>query len=212
VVTCEAPYGFVERAADGSEQPGQSWIDLSGGDAGLALLNDGKYSFDVAGGDLAMTVLRSPIYAHHDPLVPSEDGVYRYVDHGPHDFAYALAAHAGSWRATHVPRRAAELNLPAVPLVETYHPGPLALCGSAASIDAPSVALSALKRAEDGDDLVVRCVETHGVAAEARIQLAAWDRVIEARFAPLEIKTFRVPRDPSSPVREVDLLERLLEM
>ena len=68
VATFEVPYGFIERAGDGAEQPGQSWIDLSGDGAGLALLNDGKYSFDVAGGDLAMTVLRSPIYAHHDPL------------------------------------------------------------------------------------------------------------------------------------------------
>ena len=207
VATFEAPYGFVERAADGAEQPGHSWVDLSGAGAGLALLDDGKYSFDVDGGDLAMTVLRSPIYAHHDPLVPEEDGVYRYIDQGPQDFTYALVAHGGSWRQAEIPRRAAELGTPAIPLIETYHAGPLGLAGSAASVDAPSVALAVLKRAEEGDDLVVRCVETHGVAADARIQLAAWSRVIEARFAPLEIKTFRVPRDPAAPVREVDLLE-----
>lgn len=207
VATFEAPYGFIERPADGAEQPGQSWIDLSGDGAGLALLNDGKYSFDVAGGELAMTVLRSPIYAHHDPLVPEPDGVYRFVDLGPQDFAWALVPHRGSWREGEIVRRAAELNLPAVPLIEAYHPGPLALRGSAASVDAPSVLLAVLKPAEEGDDLVIRCVETHGVAAAARIQLAAWDRVIDADFAPLEIKTFRVPRDPSAPAREVDLLE-----
>ncbi|HEU5055694.1 MAG TPA: glycoside hydrolase family 38 C-terminal domain-containing protein [Kofleriaceae bacterium] len=207
VATFEAPYGFVERPADGVEQPGHSWVDLSGDGIGLALLNDGKYGFDVTGGDLGMTVLRSPIYAHHDPLVPAVDGVYRYIDQGPHDFAYTLVAHRGSWREAHIPRRAAELNLPAVPLIETTHPGPLALRGSAAAVDAPSVALAVLKPAEDGGDLIVRCVETHGVAAAARIELAAWRRFIEAGFAPLEIKTFRVPRDPSAPVREVDLLE-----
>jgi alpha-mannosidase len=207
VATFEAPYGFVERPADGAEQPGQSWIDLSEAGAGLALLNDGKYGFDVAGGDLAVTVLRSPIYAHHDPLVPQADGDYRYIDQGPHDFAYALMPHGGSWRDADIPRRAAELNLSPVALIETCHPGPLGLTGSAATVDARSVALAVLKRAEEGDDLIVRCVETHGVPAAARIELTAWGRMIEARFAPLEIKTFRVPRDPSAPVREVDLLE-----
>jgi alpha-mannosidase len=210
--TFEVPYGFVERAADGEEQPGQSWLDLSGEGAGLALCNDGKYSFDVAGGDIGMTVLRSPIYAHHDPLVPAQDGVYRHIDIGPQVFSYALVPHAGSWRDAGVPRRAAELDLPAIALVETFHRGPLAAHGSALSVDPPSVALTVLKPAEDGDDLVVRCVETHGVAAEARIELTAWNRVIEARLGPLEIKTFRVPRDPAAAVREVDLLERLLEM
>ena len=207
VATFEAPYGFVERAADGAEQPGQSWIDLSTAEAGLALLNDGKYGFDVSGGDIGMTVLRSPIYAHHDPLVPEADATYRHIDTGPHDFSYALVPHASTWREAQVPQRAAQLNLPAVPLIESLHPGPLPLVGSALSVDPSSVVLTVLKRAEDGDDLIVRCVETHGATATARIQLTAWERVIETRFAPLEIKSFRVPRDPAAPVREVDLLE-----
>src|SRR6185503_8302769 len=210
--TFEAPYGFVERAADGEEQPGQSWLDLSVAGAGLALLNDGKYSFDVTGSDIGMTVLRSPIYAHHDPLVPDEGGVYRHIDIGPQVFSYALVPHAGSWRDAGIPRRAAELNLPAIPIIETCHPGPLPSSRAALSVDPPSVALTVLKRAEDGDDLIVRCVETHGARAAARIDLTAWNRVIEAELGPLEIKTFCVPRDPAAPVREVDLLERLLEM
>jgi alpha-mannosidase len=209
--TFEAPYGFVERAADGEEQPGHSWLDLSAPGIGLALASDGKYSFDVAGGDIGMTVLRSAIYAHHDPLVPDPDGVYRHIDVGRHEFRYALVPHAGSWREADVPRRAAELNLPAVPLIETYHPGPLPLSYAALAVEPASIMLTVLKPAEDGDHLVVRCVETHGAAAAARIRLTAWDRVIETGFAPLEIKTFRVPRDPAAPAREVDLLEDLLE-
>jgi alpha-mannosidase len=206
--TFEAPYGFVERPATGDEEPGHAWIDVSGAGAGLSLLNDGKYSFDVRGGDMAMTVLRSPIYAHHDPLVPEADGVYRIIDQGLQDFAYALVPHAGSWRAAGTVRRAAELNAPPIPLVETYHAGPLALRGSALSVDAGSINVAVVKQAEDGDDLVVRAVETHGVATPATLRLEAWGRTIETRFGPCEIKTWRVPRDPALPVRETDLIER----
>ncbi|HUS63991.1 MAG TPA: glycoside hydrolase family 38 C-terminal domain-containing protein [Kofleriaceae bacterium] len=209
--TFEAPYGFVERTAGGDEEPGHAWLDVSSGSAGLSLLNDSKYSFDVAGGDIGMTVLRSPIYAHHDPLVPEEDGVYRYIDQGPQDFTYALLPHGGSWRAAGTVRRAAELNARAIPLVETYHAGPLALRGSAVSVDHDAVMVSVLKRAEDGDDLVVRAVECHGGPAEARIRLEGWGRTIDARFGPCEIKTWRVPRDRAQPVRETDLIERLIE-
>ena len=54
--TSEIPYGFIERPANGEEEPGQSWVDLSGiarGGVdvpyGLSILNDEKYSFDVRG-------------------------------------------------------------------------------------------------------------------------------------------------------------------
>lgn len=49
----EIPYGFIERAADGGEEPGQQWLDVSGkvpggirSHYGLALLNDAKYSYE----------------------------------------------------------------------------------------------------------------------------------------------------------------------
>ena len=51
--TYEIPYGQIERAANGEEEPGQSWVDLSGTPRdsgvmyGVSLLNDGKYSYDV---------------------------------------------------------------------------------------------------------------------------------------------------------------------
>jgi alpha-mannosidase len=209
--TTEAPYGFVERETRGDEEPCLSWIDLSGlvgaARAGLSLLSDSKYSVDISAADIGLTVLRSPIYAHHDPLVPEEDGVYRYIDQGPHDFSYALVPHTATWRESGIVKRAAELNQRPIPLIESFHSGPLAPSGSAVAVDAEAVAVTVLKRAEDGDDLIIRAVETLGVDTAASIQLPAWGRTIETRFGPLEIKTFRIPRDPSRPAREVDLLE-----
>ena len=213
--TYEIPYGHIERMTNGEEEPGQSWIDLSGVShasgkrAGVSILNDGKYSFDVDMRSLGMTILRSPIYAHHVPTTPDPDGQYAYIDHGIQHFHYTILPHPGSWDEANTVRRAAELNQRPIALVTTFHPGPLPHCVSFLSVDQDNLVVSAVKKAEDNDDLIVRCYETAGMSASAVIQLSAWDRSISAHFAPCEIKTFRIPPDPTQPITEVNLLEEV---
>ncbi|MFN2520773.1 MAG: alpha-mannosidase [Candidatus Limnocylindria bacterium] len=229
--TYEIPYGHLERAGSGDEEPGQGWIDVTGiplaaasddrggvtaqrpsrgARYGLSILNDGVYSFDVDRADAAMTVLRSPIYAHHDPFVPDADDRYSYTDQGIHRFTYALLPHEGDWRHAQTARRAAELNQRPVALFETYHDGPLPLRASYLSARPGNVIVSVLKRAEDSDDLVLRCHETAGVATSATIDMPAWDRHIDVHLGPSEIATLLVPADSALPVRAADLLERAL--
>ncbi len=211
----EIPYGHIERFANGEEEPGQRWLDVSGsardtGESyGLSVLNDGKYSFDVNIRDIGLTVLRSPIYAHHIPAEPEPDGHYRFIDQGIQRFTYMLLPHAGSWQEAGTVRRAAELNQKPTALVGTYHPqGKLPQCTSFVQVDRENVNVTVLKRAEDGEDLILRCYETAKEATTAMITLPEWRRMIEVKFGPCEIKTFRIPLDDDEPVQEVDLLER----
>ena len=228
-VTHEIPYGRMERCANGEEEPIQSWVDISGTarDAdvpyGLSLLNDGKYSVDVNVRDIGLTVLRSPIYAHHVPAEPEPGRDYTFVDQGVQRFNYSLLPHHGSWEQAGTVRQAAELNQQAVALsaslAEDDGRGGLPLAGSFLQVEPDNVLVTVLKQAEDGDDLVLRAVETHGRATpRATIRLAAWHgapgggpRTIEAAFGPSEIKTFRLPRDPARPAFEVNLLEDALQ-
>ena len=206
--TYELPYGHIERPADGAEEPGQSWVDVSGDGAGLAVANDSKYAYDVQGGDIGITAARSPVYAWHDPRVLDEPhGRYEYIDQGRQDIVYRLVPHAGDWRESGIVRIAADLNQPAFPLIESYHPGDLPPEASFASDGGGAVVVTVLKGAEDGDALVVRAHETTGRRAHARIELPLVDRTIEAEFGPSEIKTFVVPRDRDRPVAETNLLE-----
>ncbi|HWI65100.1 MAG TPA: glycoside hydrolase family 38 C-terminal domain-containing protein [Symbiobacteriaceae bacterium] len=212
-VTYETAYGHIERAANGEEDPGQNWLDLSGTikesnvPYGLSLLNDGKYSFSVKEKELSLTVLRSPIYAHHDPYVPSPDGRYVFMDQGLQRFTYALLPHEGGWEQAGTVKRGWELNQPPVPVIETYHAGPLPMVGSYLSVDAENVIVSVVKRHEDSADLILRAYETEKAATHAVIRLPHLGRVIAADFGPCEIKTFRVPVDPERPVVETNLLE-----
>ncbi|HET6650016.1 MAG TPA: glycoside hydrolase family 38 C-terminal domain-containing protein [Candidatus Limnocylindria bacterium] len=212
VATWETSYGHIERAADGAERPGQRWVDLSGatpdGDrAGVSILNDGKYSSDVLGSEVGLTVLRSPIYAWHDPFVPAPDGVYPFTDQGVQVFRYAILAHDGDWRAAHAVRHAAELNMEPMVVLETAHEGPMPPSASFATCSAPGVVLAVLKRAEIGEALVLRAHETWGRAVDTRIELPRWGIGIDVAFGPSELKTFRI--EPGGEVFETDLLEGL---
>ncbi|HMD80677.1 MAG TPA: glycoside hydrolase family 38 C-terminal domain-containing protein, partial [Anaerolineales bacterium] len=115
-ITYEIPYGHIERFANGEEEPGQSWVDVSGVSQdreipyGFSLLNDGKCSQDVNVRDIGLTVLRSPAYAHHIPAVLEPDGNYAFIDQGIQRFRYTIFAHSGSWETAGTARRAAELN------------------------------------------------------------------------------------------------------
>ncbi|MGP3969871.1 alpha-mannosidase [Streptomyces sp. 6N223] len=213
--THEIPYGHIERVPDGTEEPTQAWVDVTGTlpgglRAGLVVVNDSKHGHDVTGGEIGMTALRSPVYAWHEPKQLDPDGIYDHLDQGRQEFRSLLVPHAGDWRTVDPPRRAAELNQPAFALLETFHAGPLPQRAAHLDDGAGPVLVSVVKADEDGDgDLVVRARESTGLAATARIAVPMLGgRVIEADFGAFEIKTFRVPRDPGQPVVETDLLER----
>lgn len=213
-VTYEIPYGHTERFANGEEEPGQSWVDVSGVSRdkeipyGFSLLNDGKYSLDVNVRDVGLTVLRSPAYAHHIPATLELDGTYSFIDQGIQRFRYTLFPHAGSWENAGTVRRAAELNQPPVVLFATFHPeGALPPSDSFLTVEPENVMVTVLKQAEDGDGIVLRAFETCGSAAHASIRLPKLGRVIEANFGANEIKTFFIPHDSSKTLRETNLLE-----
>jgi alpha-mannosidase len=206
--TYEAPYGTIVRPANGDEEPGQAWVDVSGGGRGLAVLNDAKHGYDVRGGDIGISAVRSPVWAWHEPRELEPDVDFEYMDQGRQTFTVRLVPHAGDWREAGVARLAAELNQPAYALFESFHGGPLPARASYASDGGGPVLVTVLKGAEDGDGaVVVRAVETTGRSTDATIRLPLLDRTIESSFGPGEIKTFLVPREPGAPPLETDLLE-----
>lgn len=204
-ITAEIPYGFVSRAADGGEEPCQTWVDLSDGAAplGLGLINDCKYGYDACGHVLRLTAVRSPAYANH---FGEEDEDCEYMDQGIQRFSYALLPHSGDFRSAGLVRRAHAFNCKPQQIVETFHKGPLPCTLSALDISCSHVEAPAFKEAEDGNGYILRCCETHGEPARADIRLPLLHAAWQAEFAPFEIKTFYLPKG-GGPVTETDLLE-----
>ncbi len=208
--TYEIAYGYKVRKAEGNEDPGQRWIDVSGerggSEYGLAVINDAKYGYSVKGSDLRVSIVRSPVYAQFErELKP--DGEYLWQDQGRQTFRMLLAPHAGGWREAGIVRLAEEFTAPVPILYQGIHPGVRPASASFLSVDVPNIVVSAVKKAEDGEDIIVRCYETEGRATTATLDLGLVNRRWTGMFRPLEIKTLRVPREGGE-IREVNVLEQ----
>lgn len=203
--TTEIPYGEIGRPVDGRELPMQAWTDLADSRRGLAIANDSQYSLDARDGTLRITVLRSPVYAHGDPLAPRNDE--RFHDQGIQDFRLLLIPHGAAWRGE-VARQAQLLNCPPVLSWEGTHPGRLPrISGPAVRVSADGVIVMALKRSEDGGAWVLRAFETGGKGGETAFEIPALGRTWISEFHAGEIKTFLIPDNATAAVRLTSFLE-----
>jgi len=212
VPTYEIAYGFKVRKANGNEDPGQRWVDLSGErngkPYGLAVLNDAKYGYSVQDNDLRVSIVRGAAYAQHQPRKIEPNGNYIWQDQGIQTFRMVLVPHAGAWQDAGVVRLAEEMMAPVPVLYQGIHKGTRPLAASFLSVHVPNVVVTVVKQAEDGNDLIIRCYETAGRATKASLDLALVHRQWTGEFHPLEIKTLRVPLAPEGKIREVNALEQ----
>jgi alpha-mannosidase len=206
--TYEIPFGSVERpttrntAAEQAqfEVPAQRWADISDATGGFSLLNDSKYGYDAKGNVLRLSLLRSPEWP--DP----------HADEGHHEFTYSLYPHGAGWKQALTVRRGYELNYQLISLPVEKHLGALAPEHSFLGVQSDNVIVTALKKAEDENALILRFYEWAGKSGEVTLRLAAGaesavetnlmekpignlsvsDGVVKVPTKPYEIKTIRV--------------------
>jgi alpha-mannosidase len=160
--TYEVAFGAVRRPTHYStdrdlaryEVPGHRWADLSEHGFGAALLTDSTYGYSAFGGTLRMSLLRAPRLP--DPV----------ADRGRHAFAYAVLPHAGSWQDAGVVGEADAFNGRVRWAAAGVPDGPWVLAEG-------GLVLQTVKRAEDGDGLVLRLYEPHGGRGTAYVRVAA---------------------------------------
>ncbi len=154
--TCrgEIQFGHIQRPLHANtsfeqarfEVCAHKWMDISEGDYGVALLNDCKYGHDVLDDMLSLTLLRSA-------WAPDE-----LADKGRHVFIYALLPHEGGFAAETVVREAYQLNVPATTVTAPAGAG-RAGSPSFCTVSNPNVVLETIKKAEEGDAIVLRLYE-----------------------------------------------------
>jgi alpha-mannosidase len=165
--TFEIPFGSVQRPTTRNtpaeqaqfEVPAQRWADISDAKHGFSLLNDCKYGYDAKGNVLRLSLLRSPVYP--DP----------HADEGHHEFTYSLYPHAGDWKQALTIREGYQLNYKLIYLPVEKHQGALPPAHSFLQVFSKNVIVSALKKAEDGNALVVRFYEWAGKQGDITVQL-----------------------------------------
>lgn len=207
--TFEIQYGHVDRPTHRNtswemarfEVVGHKWVDLSEGNYGVALLNNGKYGHDVQGNTLRISLLRAP--KSPDPN----------ADMGQHHFTYALYPHRGGVRFGDVATEAYRLNVPLRAMRLDAHPGERPLEHSFLSVDSGDVFIEAVKRAEKGDAWVVRLYEAHNTRGPVTltvpwpIQEAYLADLMEDPIQPVPVQEGRI-RLEVQPFEIVTLLLR----
>jgi len=208
----EIPFGSIARPTDGAEVPALRWIDLSdpASGAGVSLLNDCKYGFDVKGTTLRMSIV-------HGATNPDPE-----ADRGRHELAYALYPHAGTWREADTLRRGYEFNNALIARTAMSHKGRLPGERSFIHSSPAGVVLSSMKMESgyNSRNIIVRLYEAFGRKTEARISFpwpvefeetdlierpvkgsvagvsSGKENEIVVPMGPYEIKTLKVVRKP----------------
>jgi alpha-mannosidase len=179
--THEIQFGHIKRPTHRNttwdlaldEVPSHKWVDVSERDYGVALLNDCKYGHRVKDNVLDLNLLRSVPYPG-PRLVADTDGAAgqphgAYTDQGEHGFRYALYPHAGDPIAAGVVQAAHAFNQPlraqrvAVPSARHDR--------SFMEVTPATVVVETVKRAEDGDGLIVRLYDAAGQRTRAALRI-----------------------------------------
>jgi len=185
--SAETPYDVVERAIDRDQDHGYAmapnpnypcrrFVDVSDGKQGLAVITEGLHEYEVTD-DPSRTIRMTLLRAYEVTLCTVS---YRWERRPDQELAqvpgkvaarYALYPHGGDWESGGVIREADEFELPL-------------LCGQSGrntngswprtaglAVVAPqTVILSAIKRAEDRETLVLRLFNTSGESQKAVVE------------------------------------------
>lgn len=158
MATYEIPYGSIERPTTRTnsydkakfEVPALRWADLGDGKHGFSLINNSKYGYDAVGNLLRLTLLRSPTWP--DPE----------ADRGPQHFSYALYPHAGDWKQALTVRHGYEFNYRLKAMQVEAHTGAMQPEHSFVKVGEDHVVLTAMKKTDSGDGLILRFYEWAG--------------------------------------------------
>jgi alpha-mannosidase len=171
--TFETLYGSTQRPTHRNtswdaarfEVSGHRFADLSESGYGVALLNNGKYGHSALDNVLTLSLVRGPLYP--DP----------YADEGHHEFSYAILPHAGTWAEAGVPAAAFAFNSPLIVAAAGSAPA-----GSTSLLTATgtTVQIGSVKRAADGDGIILRLFEPNGGRGPVNLRFARPVSSVEA--------------------------------
>ncbi len=197
---CDIPYGTIERSTDGAEQVCQKWFAVKDAqNAGLSVLNDSKYSFDVLDNTASLTVLRGCIFLDHGGN-DHRDDMCEYQDQGIHKFTYALTPFRS---ITDTVKKAEELNQPPFRIMETFHHGSAPKKYAGIAVSADNIIVTAVKQSADDKATVIRAYECEDRDTDCTITL--FGKTIQTHFGHSQVKTFRLEADGAC--TETDFLE-----
>lgn len=135
------------------------WADISEDDYGVSLINDCKYGYSAEGSTLKLTLLKCA--TNPNPAADKEI----------HKFRYSLLPHIGNFKEGKTVQTAYLFNCPLSALHLNAQEGILPESYSFASCDKENIIIETIKKAETGNDVIMRMYEAYDRKVNATIAL-----------------------------------------
>jgi alpha-mannosidase len=162
---------YLDRCADVHPREVQNWISAVGDEFAVTMSSSVAVADYI---DPSTSVAPYPIL--QPILLASRRSCHGkgnwYLQGGEHHYRFSIFSHAADWRAGRQPATAANHDLRAVVDAPPLPSANLPPSHSFASVSADNLVITALKKAEDDDSVVVRLVDMEGKDAEATVRLS----------------------------------------
>ncbi|MDR0518662.1 MAG: hypothetical protein LBG82_01205 [Clostridiales Family XIII bacterium] len=152
----ETPMGSISREKQATELPSLRYVALAGENMSVALFNDNKHGFRVAGPQIDMTLVRG---SYSPDAAPDRREVSGRC---------AIQPYYGTLSLSSVQRDAMSVNCPLV-AVE----GNCALWDYGIRMESDHVLITSIKPSHDGKQIAITAMETSGAPANAALLLPA---------------------------------------
>ncbi len=170
--------GVIERNSNKAklyEVPAQMWADITahGDTFGVSILSDSRAGWDKPDDNtLRLTAVHTPFYSYR------WECSQHLMDLGLNRFSFGIYSHTGPWQ-NGTQMAAQRFNQPMATFVTDAHKGKLDSSFSFAKISDDSVIIRAIKKANEGEAVVVRFNEGDG-AAKKGVRFSVGDGIESA--------------------------------
>ncbi len=214
VVRGQVAYGADDLLCDGTELVTQKWTAVVSKKKDLALtcIDDGIYGCDFAKGELRITLLRSPGYSAHPiyerPIMP-QDRFSPRIDQGERFYRFWLNGGKVAQRTAAIDREALGRN--ERPMTVSFFPsGQGQAVKPFVTLSDNVVQLSAVKKAQQGNSVILRLFEPTGRARKTTVTLPSAKMKKTVSLGKFEVKTLKVDLNKRT-WTETDLMENTIK-
>jgi alpha-mannosidase len=208
----QTAYGINPIKDNGDEEVAQKWIMARGEKTprAFSIINVGTYGLSFQKNEILITLVRSPAYSGH-PIMEREivpqDRLTPRIDQGERLFRFFLNGGAKKQRLARIDREALVRN--EAPMALSFFPS--GRDGSASpkalvTVEGDAIQVTAVKKSEKNDNLVLRLFEPTGQPRKVKLCLPALGIKRTVALKKFEIKTLLVNIRKKT-VSETDLLE-----
>jgi len=206
----QTAYGINQLSSNGEEAVSQKWVAIISKPKDLALtfINDCVYGSDFAGNELRISLLRSPAHSA-DPAegrpMSFQDRYIPRIDQGERTFHFWINGGHLKERLEQIDREALARN--EKPFILSYFPpGKGKRAKQAVVLSDKASQITALKKSEKGNDLIIRLFEPTGKKRTTVLSLPFAEAKTKITLKGFEIKTLRF-NPKTRKFQETDLLE-----